>query len=125
MRIRSVLLVDDDADIRQIARLSLAEVGGWEVNLASSGAEALEKVNEFNPDVILLDVMMPGMDGPSTFAELRKIEGFERVPIIFVTAKVQRREVERYVALGASGCISKPFNPMTLHEDINDITRDL
>lgn len=120
-----MLLVDDDADIRQVVELSLVHVGGWEVSLASSGAEALEMVNDIGPDVILLDVMMPGMDGPTTYLELRKLEGFAETPIIFITAKVQRQEIESYLELGASGCISKPFDPMTLPNAISEITKDL
>lgn len=118
-------MVDDDPDIRQVAELSLAEVGGWKVSLASSGAEAIEKISEVNPDVILLDVMMPEMDGPSTFLKLREIEGFANTPIIFITAKVQKHEIDRYLALGAMGCISKPFDPMTLPNQISEITRNL
>lgn len=118
-------MVDDDADIRQVAEMSLTHVGGWEVSLASSGAEAIEKANEFRPDVILLDVMMPEMDGPTTYLELRKLDGFSETPIIFITAKVQRQEVERYLGLGASGCISKPFDPMTLSDVISEITKNL
>jgi CheY-like chemotaxis protein len=123
--IKKVLLVDDDADIRQVAGMSLTHVGGWEVSLASSGAEAIDIATEFRPDVILLDVMMPEMDGPTTYLELRKLDGFSETPIIFITAKVQRHEVERYLGLGASGCIGKPFDPMTLSKVISDITNDL
>ena len=125
MEINSVLMVDDDPDIRQVVELSLTEVGGWEVSLASSGAEAIEKIGKVNPDVILLDVMMPDMDGPSTFLRLREIEGFAHTPIIFITAKVQKLEIDRYLALGALGCISKPFDPMTLPNQISEITRNL
>ena len=120
MVIKRVLLVDDDADIRQITEMSLIHVGGWKVSLASSGAEALDKVND-----IKLDVMMPEMDGPSTYLELRKLAGLSETPIIFVTAKVQRQEVIRYLELGASGRISKPFDPMTLPDAIYEITKDL
>ena len=125
MRIQSVFLIDDDPDIRQVAGMSLSKLGGWEVFMAASGAEALEKVNAINPDVILLDVMMPETDGPSIYLKLRDIEGIAHTPIIFVTAKVQKQEVERYLELGASGCIGKPFNPMTLPQEISEITKDL
>lgn len=120
-----MFLVDDDPDIREVAEMSLTHVGGWEVSLAASGADAIEKASEIDPDVILLDVMMPDMDGPSTFGRLREIEKFANVPIIFITAKVQKQEVERYLAIGASGCISKPFDPMTLPREICEITKDL
>ena len=125
MVIRSVFLVDDDPDIRRIAEISLGEVGGWEVSMASSGTEAMDKVRNLAPDVILLDVMMPEMDGPSTFLKLREIERFAGTPIIFITAKVQKQEIDRYMAIGVAGCIGKPFNPMTLPDEINAITKDL
>ena len=125
MDIRCVFLVDDDPDIRQIAEISLGEVGGWKVSLASSGVEAIDMMRNLNPDVILLDVMMPEMDGPSIFLKLREIERFANTPIIFITAKVQKHEVDHYMAIGASGCISKPFNPMTLPDEISEITKNL
>ena len=125
MKIESVFMVDDDPDIREVAELSLAHVGGWKVALAASGAEAIEKVGGISPDVILLDVMMPEMDGPTTFLKLREIKQFADTPVIFITAKVQKQEIARYLALGASGCISKPFDPMTLPSQISEITKSL
>lgn len=113
-----MLLVDDEPDIRTIGQLSLARVGGWQVHAASSGAEALEALPRFLPDVVLLDVMMPGMDGPTTLARLRELPEGARLPILFMTAKVQRQEVERYLALGAAGVISKPFDPLTLPDEV-------
>ena len=124
MEIQKVILVDDDPDIRTVGELSLGQIGGWNVTTAASGMEALEKIGEADPDVILLDVMMPDMDGPSTFAKMREIESFANTPVIFITAKVQRQEVERYFSLGASGCIGKPFDPMTLPAEISEILRD-
>lgn len=125
MEIRRIFLVDDDPDIREVVGMSLTHVGGWEVSLAASGADAIEMASRIDPDVILLDVMMPDMDGPSTFRRLREIEKFADIPIIFITAKVQKQEVERYFAIGACGCISKPFDPMTLPREIREITKDL
>ena len=118
MKVDKVMLVDDDADIRTIGEISLSKVGGWTVVLAASGADALDKAPQELPDAILLDVMMPGMDGPTTYERLRGLPATATTPIIFMTAKVQKPEVERYLALGAVGVISKPFDPMTLHAEI-------
>ena len=118
MKLEKVMLVDDDADIRTIGEISLSKVGGWLVVLADSGTDALAKVSRERPDAILLDVMMPGMDGPTTFERLRDLPATRTTPIIFMTAKVQKLEVERYLALGAAGVISKPFDPMTLHKEV-------
>ena len=118
MPIQKVLLVDDEDDIRTIGQLSLARVGGWQCALAAGGQAALELAQSFRPDLVLLDVMMPGMDGPSTLAALRAQEATRDVPVIFMTAKVQKHEVARYLELGALGVISKPFDPMSLPADI-------
>jgi CheY-like chemotaxis protein len=119
--LRKVMLVDDEDDIRTIGNLSLSRVGGWQTVLASSGAEALEKAAAEKPDLILLDVMMPAMDGPTTFAKLRAQEATAKTPIIFMTAKVQKQEVARYLELGALGVIGKPFDPMTLPQEIRKL----
>ncbi|NMO22793.1 response regulator [Pyxidicoccus fallax] len=119
--LRKVMLVDDEDDIRTIGNLSLSRVGGWQTVLASSGAEALEKAAAEKPDLILLDVMMPGMDGPTTFGKLRAQEATARTPIIFMTAKIQKQEVARYLELGALGVIGKPFDPMTLPQEIRKL----
>jgi CheY-like chemotaxis protein len=118
MAIRKVLLVDDEDDIRTIGNLSLSRVGGWQTVLASSGAEAVTKAAAEQPDLILLDVMMPGMDGPTTFGRLRADPATAATPVIFMTAKVQKQEVARYLELGAVGVIAKPFDPMTLPGEI-------
>ena len=114
MKIEKVLMVEDEPHIRRIGELSLKGVGKWKVVLASSGAEGVEKAAAEQPDVILLDVMMPGMDGPTTLAELRAQPSTENIPVIFITAEVEKHEVERYLGLGAAGVISKPFDPMKL-----------
>jgi CheY-like chemotaxis protein len=119
--LRKVMLVDDEDDIRTIGNLSLSRVGGWQTVLASSGAEALEKAAAEKPDLILLDVMMPGMDGPTTFGRLRAQEATAHTPIIFMTAKIQKQEVARYLELGALGVIGKPFDPMTLPAEIRKL----
>ncbi|MCP3137279.1 response regulator [Pyxidicoccus xibeiensis] len=119
--LRKVMLVDDEDDIRTIGNLSLSRVGGWQTVLASSGAEALEKAAAEKPDLILLDVMMPGMDGPTTFGKLRAQASTASTPIIFMTAKIQKQEVARYLELGALGVIGKPFDPMTLPAEIRKL----
>ncbi len=121
MTIRKVLLVDDEDDIRTIGQLSLSRVGKWETVLASNGAEALVKAAAERPDVILLDVMMPGMDGPTTLARLREQPATAQTPVIFMTAKIQKHEVARYLELGAMGVIGKPFEPLTLPADIKKL----
>jgi two-component system, OmpR family, response regulator len=125
MRIEQVLLVDDDASIRKVAEISLSKVGNWRVFLAESGAQALDVVSREKPDVILLDVMMPGMDGPTTLKCLRESESLDGTPIIFMTAKVQKHEIESYYNLGAAGVISKPFDPMSLPSEIRSIVAGL
>ncbi len=116
-----VLYVEDESSIQTVGLFSLKEVGGLTVEPANSGIEALEKVQTFGPDVILLDVMMPGIDGIATFKALRAEKETTRVPIIFMTAKVQPNEVEDYLKLGAIGVIAKPFDPLTLADQIRRI----
>jgi two-component system OmpR family response regulator len=118
MLIRKVLLVDDEDDIRTIGQLSLSRVGGWITVLAASGTEAVAKAASEQPDLILLDVQMPGLDGPTTFSRLRAQASTAAMPIIFMTAKIQKQEVARYLELGAIGVIGKPFDPLTLPNEI-------
>lgn len=124
MPIETVLLVDDDAAIRCIAEISLAEVGKWRVSLADSGKMALRFLETEKPDVILLDVMMPGMDGPTTFESIKTSAKNSKTPVIFMTAKIQKHEVEYYCKLGAVGVIAKPFDPMTLPSQIKKLVEN-
>jgi len=117
-----VLLVDDQEDIRKIGRLSLEAVGKHQVLVASNAAEALELARS-RPDLILMDMMMPGRDGLSALAELRETPELRSIPVLFMTAKVQRGEVEHYLRAGAAGVIQKPFDPMTLPFEIEKILR--
>ncbi|MBR9872020.1 MAG: response regulator [Gammaproteobacteria bacterium] len=123
--LNKVLYVEDDADIRAIAELALQDVGGFSAKLCSSGAEAVEVAPDFQPDLILLDVMMPEMDGPETLKALRKLEATQTTPVIFMTARIQRTEIEEYLSLGALGVIPKPFDPMTLADEIRRIYQEL
>ena len=124
MTISKILIVDDDEDIRTVIEVVARRVGDWQVLLAASGAEALERAESEQPDVILLDVMMPGMDGPETLARLRQQTSTARIPVIFLTAKAQKHEVQSYLALGANGVIIKPFEAMTLPDEIRRIVAD-
>jgi two-component system OmpR family response regulator len=116
-----ILYVEDDPDIQAVARLALEAIGGFSVKACSSGQEALAALREFAPDVILLDVMLPGMDGPAMLAALRATEQARDTPVVFITAKVQPQEVARYKAMGALDVIAKPFDPLTLSARIRDI----
>lgn len=116
-----ILYVEDEADIQEIARMSLETIGGFTTKTCSSGAEALKLVPGFKPDLILLDVMMPGMDGVATMAAIRKLPGYETTPVIFVTARVQSRDIAEYTQKGAVAVITKPFDPMQLPDEIRRI----
>ena len=113
-----VLIIDDDADIRFIAALSLGRVGGMEVIEASSGAEGVRRAHDEQPDLILLDMMMPMMDGSQTLAALRAQPATANTPVIFLTAKAVEAEVTRMKALGAAGVLIKPFDPRTLSAEV-------
>ena len=115
-----LLYVEDDADIRTIAKLALGNQG-FDLLFSESGEQAMEQAGDFQPEVILLDVMMPGMDGPETLLNLRKLPGLETTPVIFLTAKVQPDEIQSYITLGAIDVIPKPFNPMTLADQVHTI----
>jgi two-component system, OmpR family, response regulator len=116
-----ILFVEDDPDIQVIASIALEELGGFTIAVCSSGEEAQAQAPTFAPDLIVLDVMMPGMDGPQTLQSLRSLPQTATTPAIFMTAKVQTHEVQQYKALGAIDVISKPFDPMTLPMLIKDI----
>ncbi len=116
-----ILYVEDEPDIQTVASMALEMVGGFEVKICSSGQEALNSALEFKPDLILLDVMMPEMDGPTTMRRLRELEGLAAVPVVFMTAKVQPAEVAEYKALGAIEVIPKPFDPMTLADQVRAV----
>ncbi|MCD1646106.1 response regulator [Marinobacter adhaerens] len=122
--ISRVLYVEDDPDIRAIAEIALQEVGGLEAALCESGAVAVETAPGFDPELFLLDVMMPGMDGPTTLKALRELDGMAEVPVIFMTARLQSSEIREYRELGALGVIPKPFDPMTLSDQIAEMLRD-
>lgn len=115
---RRVLVVDDDEGIREIAQMSLELVAGWDVEVAANGAEALQICAAKSPDAILLDVMMPTMDGPTTFANLQADARMRHVPVVLLTAKVQPDERRRWKELGVTGVLAKPFDPLQLSRQL-------
>jgi len=116
--LKTILYAEDEDDIRAIAQIALEDIGSFTVKYCSDGYEVLEATKHYTPDLLLLDVMMPKMDGPTTLKELRKIKDFFLVPAIFMTAKIQTNEIQEYTSLGAIDVIAKPFDPMTLAESI-------
>jgi CheY-like chemotaxis protein len=109
-----ILLVDDEPDIREVVDVSLGLDREFSTRACASGADALATAAEWSPSLILLDVMMPLMDGPTTLANLRKNPRTAHIPVVFLTARTQSAEIEQYISLGAQGVLSKPFDPMTL-----------
>ncbi len=119
--LQRILHVEDDPSIQAVARLALEVVGGFQVLSCASGQEALDQVQDFAPDFILLDVMMPGMDGPQTLAHIAQLIDITQVPVAFMTAKVQPAEITYYRSLGALDVIIKPFDPMQLAAQVRTI----
>ena len=123
--LKRILHVEDEPDIRAIAKLTLEALGGYEVESCESGEEALAKAPDFQPDLVLLDVMMPGMDGPMTLAALRKLPSCSDVAMVFMTAKAQPSEIEKFRSLGAVDVITKPFDPQSLCQQIGALWQKL
>lgn len=115
------LIVDDEADVRYVARMSLDNIGHMSVIEAAGGEEGVARARRELPDVILLDMMMPGMDGPETFRALRSFEETASIPVVFLTARGMMEEVRRLTKLGAKGVVLKPFDPLTLASEITAI----
>ena len=116
-----ILYVEDDLDIQEVAKMALEMVGGYTLQVCASGPEAISVAPGFAPDLILLDVMMPGMDGPTTLMEMRKLPNLADTPAVFMTAKVMPADIARYKAMGAADVIAKPFDPMELAARIREI----
>jgi CheY-like chemotaxis protein len=121
MEIRKVLLVEDEEDIRKVAQMSLQFRGGWQVALAADGEECLAQAARERPDVILLDCMMPRLDGYEACRRLKMDPALRHIPVIFLTARAQEAELRKGLALGAIGYLIKPFNPMSLAAEIRQI----
>ncbi|MDH5393004.1 MAG: response regulator [Gammaproteobacteria bacterium] len=116
--LKRILYVEDQPDIRAVSKVALEKVGGFELQICSGGEEAVATAVAFEPELFLLDVMMPGMDGLETLKALRQLPGLDEVPVIFMTAKVQTNEVAEYKLLGAIEVIYKPFDPMAISDQI-------
>jgi CheY-like chemotaxis protein len=124
-QLRTVLYVDDEPDIRQIVQMSLGLAPQLTIHTAESGEEALRLASELRPDLIMLDVMMPGLDGPSTLQRLRSSPTLAHIPVVFMTAKAMPDEVARFHELGAAGVIPKPFDPMRLAQQVLTLWQSL
>ena len=117
---RRILIIDDEEDIREVAALSLEATAGWEILTARSGAEGIEIATSQQPDAILMDVMMPGVDGPTTFRTMQGISTVNTIPVLLLTAKVQGVDQRRFAGLGVAAVLFKPFDPLTLAQQICD-----
>lgn len=114
MTTRKILVVDNEEYIQEVAKICLETVAGWQVSTASSGKDALQVAAAEQPDAILLDVMMPDMDGPTTFQALQANPTTQKIPVILLTAKIQSSDRKRYAEMGMKAAIAKPFNPLEL-----------
>jgi CheY-like chemotaxis protein len=118
---RRILIIDDEDDIREVAALSLESIAGWEVITASSGPAGIQAAITGKPDAILMDVMMPSMDGPTTFKEMQSMPSIAHIPVILLTAKVQGVDQRRFAGLGVTAVLFKPFDPLTLADQIAEV----
>jgi CheY-like chemotaxis protein len=116
--LNTILYVDDEPDIREVVQMSLSLVPGLDVQVCESGERALQLLPQVKPDLLLLDVMMPGMDGPSTLQKMRSLPQFAKIPVVFMTAKAMPQEVARFRELGAVSVIAKPFDPIQLGKQL-------
>ena len=119
--LKQILVLEDEPDIRKIIAISLENIGGFTVEICDSGQAALIILSQQKPDLIILDVMMPVMDGPSFLKQIRQLPDLKDIPVIFMTAKVQSHEIEEYFAMGVIGVISKPFDPVALPDQIREL----
>lgn len=122
--LNKILCVDDASDIRSVLEVSLKMIGGFELCLCASGEEAIEKIDAFNPDLVLLDVLMPSLSGPDTLTQLRRLPQFKETPVIFMTGQQTTDEVNHLKQLGSIGVISKPFQPTELAKQIEALWQE-
>lgn len=113
-----ICYVEDDEDIQRIVRMSLEKIGKMTVEVVSDPMTAIERMIAFKPDLVMLDWMMPGMDGPTLFRRMQETPGIKSLPVVFITAKASQRELDELRSLGALGTISKPFSPKDLPEQL-------
>ncbi|MBK7003860.1 MAG: response regulator [Burkholderiales bacterium] len=121
MTLQRILYVEDEPLVQTIAKVALVKVGGFNLRICDSGAQALQEVKAFAPQLILLDVVMPGMDGPATLVQLRQDPDTAAIPVVFLTANTDPKEIAHYRSLGAVDVIAKPYNPMTLAEQVRQV----
>jgi len=121
MTLKKILCIDDEEDITEVAGMALETLGNLEVLKSNSGSSGIEKATNLQPDLILLDVMMPEMDGPATLGKILSNPDIKHIPVIFMTARVQPKEIQEYIDMGAIGVIEKPFDPMSLYQTIKNI----
>ena len=119
--LQRILLADDEPDILEISRIALETVGGFEVSVCSSGKKLLERLSEFEPDLVIVDVLMPDMTGPEVFEEIRRRPEFDEIPVIYLTGVIQEEELEDLRKTGVADVILKPFDPMTLADRVNHV----
>jgi len=119
--LQKILLADDEPDILEISRIALETVGGFEVSVCLSGKTLLERLPEFRPDLVIVDVLMPDMTGPEVFEEIRRRPEYDEVPVIYLTGVIQEEELEDLRETGVADIILKPFDPMTLADRINGV----
>lgn len=124
IELERLMYIEDEPDIRLVAEIALAQVAGFNVKICKDGNEGLAFINDFKPQLVLLDVMMPGMDGPQILNKIKALDEFKQIPIVFITAKAQAEEIAKLKKLGAESVITKPFNPMTLGDNIRTIWRN-
>jgi len=118
---RRILIIDDEDDIREVAALTLEATAGWEILTASCGADGIRAAAESLPDAILMDVMMPGMDGPTTFRQMQLDPAIAGIPVLLLTAKVQGVDQRRFAGLGVAAVLFKPFDPLTLASQVSEV----
>jgi len=116
-----ICYVEDDEDIQRIVRMSLERVGKMTVHVVSDPMQAIEAIKVFKPDLVMLDWMMPGMDGPTLFRKMRETPEVQHLPVVFITAKASSAEMDELRAMGAAGAISKPFSPKDLPDQLRSI----
>jgi CheY-like chemotaxis protein len=119
--LKNILCIDDEMDILEIAKFALESDGRFKLEMCKGGNEAMKRAKGLAPDLILLDVMMPGIDGLAVYQELRRVPKFANVPVAFMTAKVQPAEVLRYLEMGVEGVIPKPFDPLALPDAVESL----
>jgi DNA-binding response OmpR family regulator len=121
--LKKIMYIEDDMDIAELTKITLEDIGGMTVKHCPSGEEGLKELPKYNPQLVLLDVMMPGMDGPTVLKKMREDDKLKKIPVIFITAKAQVHEQKAYKNMGVIGVVMKPYDPMTLHKQLEELWR--